>query len=237
MATIDGGRIGIGAQVLGVAQRALDETVRHSTGREAFGHPIAEFHGLQWRLGDMVTPHRGGAAVVYRVAPACRTAGRPACPSCTRARRTNSARTPRPRPSAGTATYASTRWKNCAGREDHRDLRAHERDPAPADLAPRPPVMTEREKAARARPDLDRSRGPGSREVRRLPSDERARAAALAGRSTRCTTGCRRSVLTAGWMAMLTTPQRSWPRGRSWRLAIAGSPPFARSQVFTRASR
>src|SRR6202022_1101617 len=53
MATLDGGRIGIGAQALGIAQRALDESVRYAKEREAFGHPIAEFQGLQWRLADM----------------------------------------------------------------------------------------------------------------------------------------------------------------------------------------
>ena len=55
MATLDGGRIGIGAQALGIAQRAFDESVRYAKEREAFGHPIADFQGLQWRLADMGT--------------------------------------------------------------------------------------------------------------------------------------------------------------------------------------
>src|SRR5262249_34705650 len=55
MATLDGGRIGIGAQALGIAQRAFDESVQYAKEREAFGHAIADFQGLQWRLADMAT--------------------------------------------------------------------------------------------------------------------------------------------------------------------------------------
>jgi len=66
MATLDGGRIGIGAQALGIAQRALDETVRYSKTREAFGHPIADFQGLQWRMADMATRIEAARLLVYR---------------------------------------------------------------------------------------------------------------------------------------------------------------------------
>jgi alkylation response protein AidB-like acyl-CoA dehydrogenase len=68
MATLDGGRIGIGAQALGIAQRALDESVKYSKEREAFGHPIAEFQGLQWRLADMATRVESARLLVYRAA-------------------------------------------------------------------------------------------------------------------------------------------------------------------------
>jgi butyryl-CoA dehydrogenase len=68
MATLDGGRIGIAAQALGIAQRALDETVRYSKGRQAFGHPIAEFQGLQWRMADMATRIEAARLLVYRAA-------------------------------------------------------------------------------------------------------------------------------------------------------------------------
>jgi alkylation response protein AidB-like acyl-CoA dehydrogenase len=68
MATLDGGRIGIGAQALGIAQRALDESVRYSKEREAFGHPIADFQGLQWRLADMATRVESARLLVYRAA-------------------------------------------------------------------------------------------------------------------------------------------------------------------------
>jgi alkylation response protein AidB-like acyl-CoA dehydrogenase len=68
MATLDGGRIGIGAQALGIAQRALDETVRYAKDREAFGHPIADFQGLQWKMADMATRIESARLLVYRAA-------------------------------------------------------------------------------------------------------------------------------------------------------------------------
>jgi alkylation response protein AidB-like acyl-CoA dehydrogenase len=68
MATLDGGRIGIGAQALGIAQRALDESVRYSKEREAFGHPISDFQGLQWRMADMAMRIEAARLLVYRAA-------------------------------------------------------------------------------------------------------------------------------------------------------------------------
>jgi alkylation response protein AidB-like acyl-CoA dehydrogenase len=68
MATLDAGRIGIGAQGLGIAQRAFDEAVRYSKEREAFGHPIADFQGLQWRIADMGTRIEASRLLVYRAA-------------------------------------------------------------------------------------------------------------------------------------------------------------------------
>jgi alkylation response protein AidB-like acyl-CoA dehydrogenase len=68
MATLDGGRIGIGAQALGIAQRALDESTRYAKEREAFGHPIADFQGLQWRMADMATRIEAARLLIYRAA-------------------------------------------------------------------------------------------------------------------------------------------------------------------------
>jgi alkylation response protein AidB-like acyl-CoA dehydrogenase len=68
MATLDGGRIGIGAQALGIAQRAFDETVKYTKQREAFGHPIADFQGLQWRMADMATRIEAARLLIYRAA-------------------------------------------------------------------------------------------------------------------------------------------------------------------------
>jgi butyryl-CoA dehydrogenase len=68
MATLDGGRIGIGAQALGIAQRALDESVRYSKEREAFGHAISDFQGLQWRMADMGTRIEAARLLIYRAA-------------------------------------------------------------------------------------------------------------------------------------------------------------------------
>jgi alkylation response protein AidB-like acyl-CoA dehydrogenase len=68
MATLDGGRIGIGSQGLGIAQRALDESLRYSKEREAFGHAIADFQGLQWRMADMATRIESARLLIYRAA-------------------------------------------------------------------------------------------------------------------------------------------------------------------------
>jgi butyryl-CoA dehydrogenase len=68
MATLDGGRIGIGAQALGIAQRAFDESVRYAKEREAFGHAIADFQGLQWRMADMAVRIESARLLVYRAA-------------------------------------------------------------------------------------------------------------------------------------------------------------------------
>jgi len=68
MATLDGGRIGIGAQSLGIAQRAFDESIRYAKEREAFGHPIADFQGLQWRMADMAVRIESARLLVYRAA-------------------------------------------------------------------------------------------------------------------------------------------------------------------------
>src|SRR5207245_4147303 len=52
MATLDGGRIGIAAQALGIAQRALEESLTYARDREAFGQKIAEFQATQWTRAD-----------------------------------------------------------------------------------------------------------------------------------------------------------------------------------------
>jgi len=76
MATLDGGRIGIAAQALGIAQRALDEATAYAREREAFGRPIAEFQGLQWRLADMAVRIESARLLTYRAAR-MRDAGQP----------------------------------------------------------------------------------------------------------------------------------------------------------------
>ena len=53
MATLDGGRIGIAAQAVGIAQAAYDVARRYAKEREAFGRPIAEFQAIQHKLADM----------------------------------------------------------------------------------------------------------------------------------------------------------------------------------------
>ncbi|MGB3973046.1 MAG: acyl-CoA dehydrogenase family protein, partial [Peptococcia bacterium] len=68
MQTLDGGRIGIGAQALGIAQAALDEAVKYSKEREQFGKPISRFQAIQWMLADMATRIDAARMLVYRAA-------------------------------------------------------------------------------------------------------------------------------------------------------------------------
>jgi alkylation response protein AidB-like acyl-CoA dehydrogenase len=55
LSALDGGRIGIAAQAVGVAQGALDETVKYAKQRKAFGKSISEFQAIQWMIADMQT--------------------------------------------------------------------------------------------------------------------------------------------------------------------------------------
>jgi len=66
--TLNEGRIGIGAQMLGLAQGALDHTVRYIKERKQFGKPIAEFQAIQWKLADMATEIDAARLLVYRAA-------------------------------------------------------------------------------------------------------------------------------------------------------------------------
>jgi butyryl-CoA dehydrogenase len=68
MATLDGGRIGIAAQALGIAQRAVDETVKYVKEREQFGRPIGKFQGLQWYIAEMATKVEAARNLVYKAA-------------------------------------------------------------------------------------------------------------------------------------------------------------------------
>src|SRR6266481_16503 len=55
LSALDGGRIGIAAQAVGLAQGALDETVKYAKQRKAFGKSIGEFQAIQWMIADMQT--------------------------------------------------------------------------------------------------------------------------------------------------------------------------------------
>jgi butyryl-CoA dehydrogenase len=55
MTALDGGRIGIASQSVGVASAALDEAVRYAKNRDQFGQPISKFQGLRWIMADMAT--------------------------------------------------------------------------------------------------------------------------------------------------------------------------------------
>jgi len=66
--TLDGGRIGIAAQALGIAQGALDKAVRYSKERVQFGKPISEQQAIQWMLADMATETDAARLMTYRAA-------------------------------------------------------------------------------------------------------------------------------------------------------------------------
>jgi butyryl-CoA dehydrogenase len=68
MATLDGGRIGIAAQALGIAEAAYDAAREYALERRQFGHPIAEFQAVQWKLADMATEIDAARLLVYRAA-------------------------------------------------------------------------------------------------------------------------------------------------------------------------
>jgi len=68
LSTLDGGRIGIAAQAVGIAQAALDESITYSKQREQFGKPIAKFQAIQWMIADMATRIEAARFLVYNAA-------------------------------------------------------------------------------------------------------------------------------------------------------------------------
>jgi alkylation response protein AidB-like acyl-CoA dehydrogenase len=68
MATLDSGRVGIGALALGLAQAAYEEAVKYAKQREAFGQPIANFQAIQWMLADAATEIEAARLMVYKAA-------------------------------------------------------------------------------------------------------------------------------------------------------------------------
>jgi butyryl-CoA dehydrogenase len=76
MQTLDGGRIGVSAQALGIAQAALDASVAYAKERVQFGKPIAALQAIQWMIADMATQVDAARLLVYRAA-SCVDNGRP----------------------------------------------------------------------------------------------------------------------------------------------------------------
>ncbi len=68
MATLDGGRIGIGAMAVGMAQAALDEALTYARERETFGKPIGQHQAIQHMIADMGTEIEAARLMVYRAA-------------------------------------------------------------------------------------------------------------------------------------------------------------------------
>ena len=76
LSTLDGGRIGIAAQAVGIAQAALDVASAYARERNAFGGPIGRFQAIAHRLADMQTEIEAARALVWRAAR-LKEAGRP----------------------------------------------------------------------------------------------------------------------------------------------------------------
>ena len=70
MTTLDGGRIGIGAQALGIAQAAIDDTVKYTKERIQFGKRISQFQNTQFQLADMQAKVDAARLLIYRAAQA-----------------------------------------------------------------------------------------------------------------------------------------------------------------------
>jgi butyryl-CoA dehydrogenase len=68
MITLDGGRIGIAAQAVGIAQAAYDVARAYALERRQFGKRIADFQAIQWKLADMATEIEAARMLVYRAA-------------------------------------------------------------------------------------------------------------------------------------------------------------------------
>ncbi|MCJ2513153.1 MAG: acyl-CoA dehydrogenase [Candidatus Thermoplasmatota archaeon] len=68
LSTLDGGRIGIASQAVGIAQAALDESIEYSKQRQQFGRPIAKFQAIQWMIADMATKIEASRYLVYNAA-------------------------------------------------------------------------------------------------------------------------------------------------------------------------
>lgn len=68
LSLLSGGRVGIAAQALGIAEAALEEAVKYAQAREQFGRPIADFQAIQFMLADMATEIEAARMLIYRAA-------------------------------------------------------------------------------------------------------------------------------------------------------------------------
>ena len=70
LSSLEGGRVGVGAQALGIAQAALEHAVAYAGEREQFGRPIKDFQGLAFKLADMATRIEASRGLLHRAARA-----------------------------------------------------------------------------------------------------------------------------------------------------------------------
>jgi alkylation response protein AidB-like acyl-CoA dehydrogenase len=77
MWALDGGRVAIAAQALGVGAAALHEALEHAKHREAFGQPIANYQAIQWMLADVATELEGARMLTMKAADSRQRQARP----------------------------------------------------------------------------------------------------------------------------------------------------------------
>jgi butyryl-CoA dehydrogenase len=70
LSALDGGRIGIAAQAVGIAQAVLEESIAYARQRSQFGRPICDFQAIQWMLADMATEITAARLLVHQAARA-----------------------------------------------------------------------------------------------------------------------------------------------------------------------
>lgn len=85
MKTLDGGRLGMAAQAVGVAQACLDESIKYAKERKQFGRPIADFQGISFMIADMATEIAAARELVYNAA-ALKDANMDATTACSMAK-------------------------------------------------------------------------------------------------------------------------------------------------------
>jgi butyryl-CoA dehydrogenase len=68
LSLLDNGRVGVGSQALGIAQRAFEEALKYSKERKQFGQPLCNFQAIQFKLADMATQIDAARLLVYRAA-------------------------------------------------------------------------------------------------------------------------------------------------------------------------
>ena len=85
MRTLDGGRLGMAAQAVGIAQSCLDESVAYAKERKQFGQPIGNFQGISFMLAEMATEIEAARQLVYHAAE-LKDAGKDATMACSMAK-------------------------------------------------------------------------------------------------------------------------------------------------------
>jgi len=68
LATLDGGRVGVAAQAVGISQAALEASAQYANTRVQFNQPIGRFQAIQWKIADMATAIAAARALTYRAA-------------------------------------------------------------------------------------------------------------------------------------------------------------------------